>query len=116
MLGVEKARMRGGVSGGGAGSFSGGPDTRKTRKTLRNCIASLLRSNIQDFVQEVPVGQNGSGYPLSVPAVAHPPPNFQNLGGVKPPECPTRRPDCCRSQRRLHGAVVQDATPKPSVC
>ena len=32
-------------------------------------MARLLRSNIQDFVQEVPVG-NGSGYPLSVPAVA----------------------------------------------
>ena len=39
---------------------------------------------------------NGSGYPLSVPAVAHPPPRFQVLGGgkgeVKPPKCPTRHP------------------------
>ena len=36
----------------------------KTRKTLRNCMASLLRSNIQDFVQEVPVGQMAQGTPF----------------------------------------------------
>ena len=35
-------------------------------------MARLLRSNIQDFVQDVPSRTNGSGYPLSVPAVAHP--------------------------------------------
>ena len=32
-----------------------GAKNEKTRKTLRNCMVSLLRSNIQDFVQEVPV-------------------------------------------------------------
>ena len=31
-------------------------------------------------------------YPLSVPAVAHPPPNFKGeKGEVKPPKCPTRQ-------------------------
>ena len=34
---------------------------------------------------------NGSGYPLSLPAVAHPPPRFQGVRrGIKPPKCPTR--------------------------
>ena len=47
------------------------------------------------FVQEVPV-PNGSGCPLSVPAVAHPPPgDFKVSGGgkgeVKPLKCPTRQ-------------------------
>ena len=55
----------------GAGENNQGKKTQKRRKTLRNCMASLLRSNIQDFVQEVPVGQM-----LRVPpAVAHPPPS-----------------------------------------
>ena len=36
-------------------------NTKKPRKTLWNCMASLLRSNIQDFVQEVPVGQVAQG-------------------------------------------------------
>ena len=40
----------------------GGPGPKKTRKT--NCMASLLRSNIQDFVQEVPVGQMAQGTPF----------------------------------------------------
>ena len=31
-------------------------------------MASLLRRNIQDFVQEVFSRPNGSGYPFSVPA------------------------------------------------
>ena len=33
----------------------------KNGKTLRSCMARLLRSNIQDFVQEVPVGQMAQG-------------------------------------------------------
>ena len=41
-----------------------GLKTRKTRKTLRSCMARLLRSYIQDFVQEVPVGQMAQGTPL----------------------------------------------------
>ena len=36
----------------------------KTRKTLRKCMASLLRKNIQDFVQEVPVSQMAQGTPF----------------------------------------------------
>ena len=75
-----KARSRGsrGVWGGPGGSrgvqgvpggVQGGPEVlgekrlkqQKTRKMLRNCMASLLRSNIQDFVQEVPVGQMAQG-------------------------------------------------------
>ena len=42
-------------------------NTKKTRKTLRNCMASLLRGNIQDFVQEVPVGQMAQGTPCRGP-------------------------------------------------
>ena len=61
--------------------------------------ASLLRSNIQEGGSSRP---NGSGYPLSVPAVAHPsPPQFEGMrrgkGEDKPPKCPTRHPglaDC----------------------
>ena len=33
----------------------------KSRKTRRSCVARLLRSSIQDFVQEVPVGQMAQG-------------------------------------------------------
>ena len=107
---LEKARMRGGVQGGSRGSRAvwggpgvpggsrGGPELfggkrlehEKTRKTLRNCVASLLRSNIQDFVQEVPVGQMAQGTPFSVPAMAHPPRRGEK-GEVKPPKCPTRQ-------------------------
>ena len=57
-----------GVSGGGPGGsrgvYRGGPEVlggktaKNTRETLWNCMASRLRSNIQDFVQEVPVGQS----------------------------------------------------------
>ena len=81
---LEKARMRGGCRGvrgsrgvwGGSRGLQGrsGSEKRlkheKTRKTLRNCMASLLRSSIQDFVQEVPVGQ-----------MAHTPPR---VGGCLP--------------------------------
>ena len=38
----------------------------------------LLRSNIQDFVQEVPVRQMAQGTPFSVSAAAHP---LKELGG-----------------------------------
>ena len=41
-------------------------------------MASLLRNNIQDFVQEVPIGQMAQGTP------------FRCLGEVKPPKNPAR--------------------------
>ena len=54
----------------------------KTRKTLRNGMASLLRSNIQDFVQEVPVGQMAQGTPFRClpwpPAPPVKPPSVQH--------------------------------------
>ena len=59
--------MRGGVQAVQAGPEVLGGKTakhQKTRKTLRNCMASLLRSNSQDFVQEVPVGQMAQGTPF----------------------------------------------------
>ena len=57
-------------------------------------MASLLRSNIQNFAQEVPVGQMAQGTPLSMPAVAHPLVRRERRGKgeVKPPKCPTRHP------------------------
>ena len=74
---LEKTRCREfqgsrGVWGGPGGSRGsrGGPEAlggktakkhEKTRKTLRNCMASLLRSNIQNFVEEVPLGQMAQG-------------------------------------------------------
>ena len=79
---LEKARMRGGGCRGvqGVQGCLGGVQGVKTRKTLRNCMASPLHSNIQNFVQEVPV--------------AHPP-HIKVLEGekgeVKPPKCPTRQ-------------------------
>ena len=85
-----------------------GLKTRKTRKTLRNCISSLLRSNIQDFVQEVPVG---SGYPLSVPAVAPPIRDFKLLGGgkgeVKPPKCPTSHPGLADTYINIYTTILK---------
>ena len=101
-----KARMRGGGQGclGGCRGFQGGfrgvqrgfgPKHKKTRQTLRNCVASLLRSNIQDFVQEVPLGQMAQG--TAVPAVVNPPRADskegvrRGKGEVKPPKCPTRQ-------------------------
>ena len=50
----------------------------KRLKTRKNAPE---RSNIQDFVQEVPVGQMAQGTPLSVPAV----------GEVFFSKCPTRQ-------------------------
>ena len=48
-----------GVQGLGRNRF------KQTRKTLRNCMARLLRSNIQDFfVQEILVGQTAQGTPF----------------------------------------------------
>ena len=49
-------------------------------------MPSLLRSNIQDFVQEVPVGQMAQGTPF--PAVP-PPHNLKVRRGEK--KCPTRQ-------------------------
>ena len=81
------------LQGGSRGILGASEKTLKNTKKLGNCMARLLRRNIQDFVQEVPVG---SGYPLSVPAWPTPPPDFKVLGGgkgeVKPPKCPTRHP------------------------
>ena len=59
----QKTRMRGVQGRPGSPGCLGAKNT-KTRKTLRNCMASLLRSNIQDFVQEVPVGQIAQGTPF----------------------------------------------------
>ena len=51
---------------------------------------------MQDFVQEVPVGQMAQGTPFRCLPWPTPPPQFQLLGGgkgeVKPPKCPTRHP------------------------
>ena len=68
-----------------------------SKTSLRgNCMASLLRSNIQDFVQEVSVGQMAQGTPFRCLPWPPPPlfPDFKVLGGgeVKPPKCPTRHP------------------------
>ena len=52
-------------------------------------MARLLRSNIQDFVQEVPVGQMAQGTLFSVLAVT---PFQKHKWEVKPPKCPTRHP------------------------
>ena len=61
-------------------------------------MASLLRSKIQDFVQEVPVGQMAQGTPFR--CLPWPPP-FPDLGGgkgeVKPPKCTQRSADCWES-------------------
>ena len=71
---------------GGVQGVSGVQRFWAERKMVRNCMASLLRS-IQDFVQEVPVGQMAQGMP---------PPQFQGVrrgkGEVKPPKSPTRHP------------------------
>ena len=85
--------MRGGCRGvqgvqrcwGGVQGVAGG---------VQGTVASLLRSNIQDFVQEVLVGQMAQGTPSQCLPWPTPPPNFKVLGGgkgeVKPPKCPTR--------------------------
>ena len=74
MQGVQGVQgCLGGVQGVPGGGPRGGPEvlggkllkTQKTRKTLRNCMVSLLRSNIPDFVQEVAVGQIAQGKPPS---------------------------------------------------
>ena len=52
---TRKTRMRGGVGESMCRGFD---------------ALALLRSNIQGFVQEGPVGQTAQGTPLSVPAVA----------------------------------------------
>ena len=83
----------------------GGKTAKNTKKPEKRSGTVWLAycSNIQDFVQEVPVGQIGSGYPLSVPAVAHPPPRYQGVGGekgeVEPPKCPTRQSGLADSKR-----------------
>ena len=41
-------------------------NAKKTRKTVP-CMARLLRSYIQDFVQEIPVGQMAQSTPLRCP-------------------------------------------------
>ena len=69
----------GGVLGGSRGFGRKNVKTRKTRKTLRNCMASLLRSDIQDFVQEVPAGQMARVPPFG--ACRGPPPPLYVGGG-----------------------------------
>ena len=65
--------MSRGGPGGSGGVWRGpgrGRKNLKTRKKLRSCMARRLRRNIQDFVQEVPVGQMGQGK-LNLPSVQH---------------------------------------------
>ena len=50
-------------------------NTKKPEKRFRGCMARLLRSNIQDFVQEVPVGQMAQGTPFR--CLLWPTPTFQ---------------------------------------
>ena len=59
---VEKARMRGGWQGVQGVQVWGVQGVPKTRKNQKNAPELHLCSK-----------PNGSGYPLSVPAVAHPP-------------------------------------------
>ena len=72
--------MRGGgvqgCLGGGPGGSRRGPGKvqrfwAKNKKNQKNTIMAGLRSNIQGAGGSS--RPNGSGYPLSVPAVAHPP-------------------------------------------
>ena len=72
------SRGLGGVSGGS------GQKHEKTRKTLRSCMARLLRSNIQDFMQDAPVGKWLRVPPFSACRAPQ--------REVKPPKCPTRHP------------------------
>ena len=74
-LGAFRAKKRQLEKVGGAGGVQG------VQRCLGNCMASLLRSNIQDFdfVQEVPLGQMAQGTPFSVACRGHPPP-FLNVG------------------------------------
>ena len=71
---TRKARMRGGVQGGPG--VPGGVQAGLAKNT--NCMASLLRSNIQDFVQEVPVHQMAQGTPFRC---LDPPPYQGRKGG-----------------------------------
>ena len=79
---------------GGAGAL--GAIRAKTPKTKKTEKARIAQQH-SGFCAGGSSRPNGSGYPLSVPAVAHPPPNFKVLGGGKgevkpPPKCPTRHP------------------------
>ena len=82
---LPKNRKRGGCRGargsrgvwGGSRKFQG-----RSKGGSRNRMASLLRSNIQDFVQEVPVGQMAQGTPFQA----------KRKGEVTPCKCPTRHP------------------------
>ena len=47
------------------GRCRGGPEVLGRKKPeKRSCVAGLLRSNIQDFVQEVPVSQMAQDTPF----------------------------------------------------
>ena len=71
---LEKARMRGGAGGsrGSRGVWGGsrvpgrvrGFGRKNAKKTEKRSGTVWLRSNIQDFVQEVPVGQMAQGTPF----------------------------------------------------
>ena len=61
--------MSGGFREGGSKGgpeVLGGKTAKNTKKPEKRAgtVASLVRSNIQDFVQEVPVGQMAQGTPL----------------------------------------------------
>ena len=80
--GPGRSREGPGRSGGG----EGGPEVpAKNTKTRKTVWLGLLRSNIQDFVQEVPVGQMAQGTPLRCLPLGG------GKGEVKPPKCPTRQ-------------------------
>ena len=65
--------------------------TRKKPEKFRSCMARLLRSNIQDFVQKVAVGQMAQGTPFRSPAVAHFRKKTLNLPTVSNTSPKTRR-------------------------
>ena len=44
-----------------------GKDVHNMKARSLDCMARLLRSNIQDFVQEVPVGQRAQPWPPPLP-------------------------------------------------
>ena len=61
-------------------------------------MASLLRSNIQDFVQEVPVGQMAQGTPFRCRG----PPPLKVLGGGKGQVNLPRSADLIKGDTRNH--------------
>ena len=84
-----------GVQGGVQGVLGAKTIARRSRGFGRN--GQKHEKTIQDFVQEVSVGQMAQGTPFRCLPWPTPPPisnYFKVLGGgeVKPPKCPTRHP------------------------